>query len=152
MKPLSWLISGALCGALLAGAASAFDLQKTTSGVPFVSGGIGADERAEMTAALPDYNLKIATAAKKSGAYLANVAAQVRDSKGNVVVDSVLEGPWFLTRLPAGTYEVRLTFRDQTQIKKIAVPTQGKRTEFFYWETPDIEELQASPEEREQAR
>jgi hypothetical protein len=150
MKAKGWLIGSTLCGVLCVTAALAVDL-RTMNGVPVVSGGIGSEERTEMTKALPDYNLKVTTAAKGSGAYLAGVAIEVRDARGSTVFDSVLDGPWLFTRLPAGTYELRLTYANQTQKKTVTIPAEGKRDAFFYWESAGSSELKASPGERQQA-
>jgi hypothetical protein len=146
----SGLMHGALCTVLLSGAAAALEL-RTTNGVSFVSGGIGSDERAEMALALPDYNLKVATAAKRSGEYVAGVVLEVRDTGGKILFDTVLDGPWLLARLPAGTYELRLTHRDQTQTTKVSIPAQGRRDALFYWDVGGVEVLKASAEERGQA-
>ena len=48
----------------------------------WVSGGVSADERDEMIMALPDHNLKVLTAAEKSGAFLAGAQVVVRDAGG----------------------------------------------------------------------
>jgi len=119
----------ALCaGALVAGAlpvpaqaqvgASAdsrvFVRDRTPDGHAFLSGGVSLEDRAEMEKVKTDYSLWVSTVARPSGAWLAEVKLQITDLKDSrVVVDRVLEGPWFMVSLPAGRYEVRGTFTAQ---------------------------------------
>lgn len=143
----AWSVGAALLGALLAVPVSAQEVRRI-EGIPVVTGGVGSDERVEMKMALPDYNLKVVAAARRSGEYLADVALEVRDVAGKRVFGTTLEGPWLLARLPPGTYEVRLTYQDKAQTRTVGVPAQGKREAYFYWDVPQPENLQATPEER----
>ncbi len=51
--------------------------------VPFVTGGVGVDERADLRAKEKDYNLKIVAAAP-SGAYVADVAVVIESAAVSV--------------------------------------------------------------------
>jgi hypothetical protein len=143
----AWLAGPVLLGALLAVPVSAQEV-RSIDGILVVTGGVGSDERSEMMMALPDYNLKVVAAARRSGEYLGEVALEIRDTTGKRVLGMTLEGPWLLARLPAGTYELRLTHQDKTQTRTVGVPAQGKREAYFYWDLPQPEYLQAAPEER----
>ena len=107
----------AVAAALLAGAAAlpavAVEVHRDRD-VYWVSGGVGADERDEMVMALPDHNLKVLTAAEKSGAFLSAVEVVVRDAGGRPVFETSLDGPVAARPAPAGRLCARRDLRRQT--------------------------------------
>jgi len=107
----------------------------------WVSGGVSADERDEMVLALPDHNLKVLTAAEKSGAFLAAAQVVVRDAGGRTVFETSLDGPWLLARLPPGRYELVATVGGKSQMRTFTVPASGRREIFLYWAAPEVETL-----------
>jgi len=107
----------------------------------WVSGGIGAEERDDMIMALPDHNLKLLTAAERSGGYLAAVQVLVREAGGRTVFETSLDGPWLLARLPPGRYELVATYGGRSQTRSFTVPASGRREIFLYWVAPDVEML-----------
>ena len=84
--------------------------------VPFVTGGTGADERAELQAKEKDYNLKIVAAAT-SGDYVADVWVVIESLAKKSVLETKMDGPILLARLPPGTYTIKATYGPSTQIK-----------------------------------
>ena len=84
--------------------ALAINVETSTQGsAPYVTGGFGKDERMAMTRALPDYNLKIEFA-QGGRAYVAG--ATVRIQGQDVLINTAVDGPWLLARLPAGSYSI----------------------------------------------
>jgi hypothetical protein len=132
----------ALALALAAPAWGQLALQ-TSNGARYVSGGIGAGERDEMLLVLPDFNLKVITAAQGSGAFLSGVALVVLDARGGKVLETTLDGPWLMGRLAPGRYELLATHSGTTQKRMTTVPDKGHRVEHFYWSTPGAETLQS---------
>ena len=133
--------AAAFAGLVLAtGAAFALDVRRAGDAY-WVSGGVGADERDEMVLTLPDYNLKILTAAEQSGAFLSAVEATVRDAQGRIVLETSLDGPWLLARLQPGRYEVTATRDGKSQTRSVTIPPVGRRELFLYWPAPGIETL-----------
>jgi hypothetical protein len=114
---------------------------RTTGDVRWVSGGVGIDERDEMIMALPDYNFKLLVAAEKSGAYLSAVRVVVHDVGGRTVLDAPLAGPWLLSQLPPGRYELTATYAGRPQTRSFTIPADGRRELFLYWAVPDVETL-----------
>ena len=100
--------------------------------VPFVSGGVGDTDLARITAMERDYRLKLVFTAME-GNYLADIGVKVTDGKGQPVITAVSEGPIFLARLPAGSYNVVATHEGTTLTRKISVPASGLRTEYLRW-------------------
>jgi hypothetical protein len=136
-----WLVPvAALAGA---GAALALDAGGGED-ARWVSGGVGEGERVEMLLALPDYTLRVLTAAEKSGEYLSDVEVQVRDAAGGFVLETILDGPFLFARLAPGTYEVRATYGGRTQLRTVTIPASGRRELFLYWPVPDAETVPRS--------
>jgi hypothetical protein len=108
----------------------------TYEGVPYVTGGIGRDERERLLAVSRDYNLKLVFAVKQSTAFLSDVHVVVQDEGGKTVLDATSSGPWFFARLPAGKYKVLATTTGgATQEQSAQVPATGQAEAHFYWQT-----------------
>jgi hypothetical protein len=133
----------AFVAALLAGvvvSSAALEVRRDGD-VQWVSGGVGTDERAEMLLALPDHNLKLLTAAEGSGAFLSAVRVVVHAAGGWTVLDTSLEGPWLLARLPPGRYDLVATWGGRSQARSFTIAATGRRELFLYWAAPDVETL-----------
>src|SRR5512146_553785 len=88
-------------------AAAQTPLQPTAGGskVPFASGGIGLDSQESLKAREKEFNLKLVFTLVE-GNYLSDVDVTIRDAAGRNLLEQVADGPFFLARLPAGTYSV----------------------------------------------
>ena len=135
MRILVWLL---LAAAVLPSAA--LEVLRAQD-VYWVSGGVSADERDEMIMALPDHNLKVLTAAERSGAFLAGAQVVVRDAGGRTVFETLLDGPWLLARLPPGNYQLIATLGGKSQARAFTAPASGRREIFLYWAAPEVETL-----------
>lgn len=107
---------------------------KTPGGDDFLSGGVTLGDRMTMHAERQRYGLWVATVAKPSGAYLADVELRISRVKTKaVVLERRMDGPWLLVALPEGQYEVSGTFREpgadkaQTLSTVVNVPKSGQR-------------------------
>ena len=98
----------ALMLALAADTVGAATDGSTPGGIRYASGGVSNEEQDAMRARFAQYTLRVATAAKGSGAYMAGVRARIIDSSGRLVLEHVLDGPWLLVNLPAGRYRIEL--------------------------------------------
>jgi hypothetical protein len=112
----------------------AFSMEVQAADVPHVSGGTGADERAELLAKEKEYNLKIIAAAK-SGDYLAGVKVVIESAKKERVLDTAMDGPILLAKLAPGTYTIRATSGGQTLTQTVTIAAQGLRQVDFRWDT-----------------
>lgn len=131
-------IAAAACGIALTMPALGAPEVKRIDGVPVVSGGIGTDERAQMASVLPDHNLKVMTAVRGSGEYVAGATLDIRDARGASVLQTTLDGPWLFTRLAPGRYELRASYGGGTQTRTVTIADKGSRTEAFYWNDPSV--------------
>jgi hypothetical protein len=101
------LVLGAPPVMSLAGVSAAEALQNpdAQSAATFVSGGVGAGERAHLNEISSGYNLRVVVA-RPDGAYLADVHLSIRDQGDREVLSTVTEGPLLLANLPPGKYSV----------------------------------------------
>jgi hypothetical protein len=102
--------------------------------VPYLTGGVGQDERVCLQPMEKDYNLKLVFALR-SGQYLASPMITIQDKNGKDILHMRSDGPWFLTKLPAGEYKV-IVSRDghRTEIEHVKVG-QGLQTAEFLWKS-----------------
>jgi len=100
--------------------------------VPYVMGGVGADERQELLAKEKEHNLKVVVA-EVGGDFLSDVTLVIESAKKESVLSAKMEGPILLAKLPPGTYTVRATSDDKTMTKSVTVTAQGLRTVDFRW-------------------
>jgi hypothetical protein len=111
----------------------AFTLEARAADVPYISGGAGADARQELLAKERDYNLKI-IAADTSGDYLAGVQVVIESARKEHVLDTTMDGPILLAKLPPGTYTIRATSDAKTLTRTVNVAAQGLRQADFRWD------------------
>ena len=125
-----------LGSALLVPVASANSdaIVQTAGGVSYVSGGVGTDSIERLSSLAGDFNLKLVFALT-SGAYVSDVRVAIADKTGRTLLDATSEGPWFLTKLPAGNYQVVATFAGKAVTQHISIGTEKLRTLDFRWTT-----------------
>jgi len=116
-------------------------------GIPWVSGGVGKTERERLQqeAASLGYNLKLEFAVA-SGAYLGDVNVRIDEVGGATALQASSKGPWFLTKLPAGSYKVTVTGFNESFSETVQVPAQGMETVVFNrWTKPEVREATPGP-------
>jgi hypothetical protein len=123
---------------------AAMERGTTDLGVPFVSGGVGTEEVATLSDERKRYTLAILTAAKNSGAFLADVRIRISDARLKLVFDTVMDGPWLLIDLPAGSYEIEATQDSRVQKKFVTFTAGDHRQTVFYFDTHDQVENERS--------
>ena len=112
-----------------------FSTEVRAADAPHISGGTGADERAELLAKEKEYNLKILAAAK-SGDYLAGVKVVIESARKERVLDTTMDGPILLAKLAPGTYTISATSGSQTLTQSVTIGGQGLRQVNFRWDVP----------------
>ena len=105
---------------------------RSSGGISYVSGGVGAASTDRLSALAKDFNLKLVFALK-SGDYVSGVDVTIADAAGKTLLKVKSEGPWFLTRLPAGNFKIAATFDGKTESRTIAVGAEKLRTVDFRW-------------------
>jgi len=132
---LSCSVAAILLGAAsFANAASANSdaVVQNTGNVTYVSGGVGLESLDQLSSIARDFNLKLVFALN-SGAYLSGVQVAIVDRKGQTVVDTTSDGPWFMAKLPAGSYQVIATVAGKAEKRQVSVGTSGLKTVNLRW-------------------
>lgn len=101
-------------------------------GVPYISGGVGSDERATLNTMAKKDNLELSFALRNKD-YLGGAKVLIKDAKDRVVLQATSNGPLFYTRLPEGAYTVLATANGKTQIHKVRIRDKGRTMVFFAW-------------------
>jgi hypothetical protein len=107
----------------------------TELGAAFLEGGIGQPEIEAMQSETGKYSLWVITAARHSGAYLADVRLDIVDANGKLVMKRRMEGPWLLVDLPLGRYEVRAEVDGQVQSRTTTIHPGDHHQIVFYFTT-----------------
>jgi len=92
--------------------------------VSYISGGVSEDEAQAMRAASANYPLTLELAAPSGGPkdeYIAGAKVDILDRQGNPVLNTTIEGPFLLVRLPAGTYTVAVAWNGAVKSKTVAI-------------------------------
>lgn len=121
-----WLSSG--------NAHSADATIQTSGGVSYVSGGVGDDSIAKLNTLAGQFNLKLVFA-MQSGNYVSDVKVVIADAKGKTLLDATSAGPWFLAKLPAGSYQLTATFAGKDVKRSVTIGTAKLQTVDFRWAT-----------------
>jgi len=116
--------------------------------IPFITGGVGRDEQEFLQSKeVRDlYNLEIVIAAK-TGSFLSNAAVVVRDANQVVVLDSWMNGPILMARLPTGRYHLTVQNGGTVQNRSVQLGNSHQRV-VFHWdmEVERLRETEVSPE------
>lgn len=102
-------------------------------GIGFVSGGLGEEERTTLRGMAADYNMRLMFAVAGSGEYLADVAVKLVDARGDTVLDTVSDGPFFYAHVPPGRYRITVASAGQSQTRSVEIGANGVASQAFYW-------------------
>ncbi len=105
---------------------------REAGGLSYVSGGVGEESLDRMKVLVTDFNLKLVLALN-TGDYLSDVRVAIADSKGKTLVDTSSEGPWFLAKLPAGTYQIVATYAGTEVKRQVTVGPERLNTVHLRW-------------------
>lgn len=105
---------------------------QTAGSMPYVSGGVGKDSIDKLTSLAGNFNLKLIFALK-SGDYLSNVKVAITDARGKSLLDTTSDGPWFLTKLSPGNYQIAASYAGATEKRTVAVGAEKLKTVDFRW-------------------
>lgn len=108
--------------------------------VCYISGGISSDEIEQFKSRAKEYLLEIVFVQKadpqdsdRPEEYLAEVQLQIKDSKGNVVVDTMTEGPFFLADLPLGKYQITADHDGVIKTNVVKISAKKHQRIVFLW-------------------
>lgn len=109
-------------------------------GVCYISGGISGDEVSQFKSHAKEYQLEIVFVQKadtesndRIEEYIAGVQLQIKDAKGNLVVDMMTEGPFFLANLPPGKYQVSADHEGVIKHNMVNISAKKHQRIVFLW-------------------
>jgi len=146
MQFKKWLGTVLVVFATLAAAQTPPQPTAGTNTVPLASGGIGLDSQESLKAREKDFNLKLVFTLVE-GNYLSDVGVTIKDAAGRILLEHVADGPFFLARLPSGTYSVSARYDGKTQTRKVSVTAGRLRTEYLRWPSNPQTDVVLSPEQ-----
>ncbi|HEY7945233.1 MAG: carboxypeptidase regulatory-like domain-containing protein [Burkholderiales bacterium] len=133
------LLAVAMVSASVASAAAEPEVQ-SNGAVDYISGGIGKDEADALKQQSADYALTLEFASARSaegdtspGAYLADVAVDIRDAQGRQMLNTTSQGPLLLVRLPPGEYTVAADWNGVRKQHSVDLPEGARRHVVFMW-------------------
>jgi hypothetical protein len=115
---------------------------RTSDGIAFATGGVSVSEQQDLERHKDRFSLWVTTAAKKSGAYLADVQVKISDSAGKVLFNAPIPGPWLFIDLPPGRYTVEAAHRGKPQTRSTQIRAGDRHQMILYFD----DAAQVSPE------
>lgn len=140
MRATRWAVWAALAAGTALGSAAlaqgAVLEPREQNGVTYVTGGVGTEEQDALKALTQEgYNLELLFAERGTGAYLANVHVLVTDAGGRTVLDTRVDGPALLAKLPNGRYDVVADYHGVRQERTVNV---GRGTRLAMEWAPEV--------------
>ncbi len=105
---------------------------RQSSGVTYVSGGIGDGQQDALNQVSSRFNLKV-TMAMKDGKYISNADVRIVDRHGKEILDTTAQGPMLFAKLPPGNYHVEATASGQSRSQDVNVPAEGQKQVMLTW-------------------
>ncbi len=106
------------------------EVQEQT-GISFVTGGVGKDEKTALEAVQNSYNLRLINA-DKVGHYSGDVHLIISDMKQNILLDTT-SGPIFYANLPNGKYVVEGRVDSESRKQNITISDKKSDNVRFVW-------------------
>ena len=107
-------------------------VEQSAIGTPYLSGGIGEEELAQVRQARGKYNVRLLFA-EVSGAYITGVRVQIADGKGKTVLDVGSAGPYLFAKLPAGHYRIKATYEGRMKEQPLELQADSPQEDIFRW-------------------
>jgi hypothetical protein len=115
---------------------------QASANVPYVTGGIGADQVAGLFAHSSEYDLRVVFALQPGHAFVTDVPVRVFAQTGKEIIATDHAGPLLFANLPSGTYRIETARRGST-LTQTAKVVEGRQTKVaFYW--PDTADAAAA--------
>ena len=101
-------------------------------GIPYISGGVGIDERSTLRTMTKKDNLEMSFALQDKD-YLGGANVLIKDDQDHVVLKAAADGPLFYAKLPEGAYTIMATANGKTLTRKVRISDKGKTMVYFAW-------------------
>jgi hypothetical protein len=86
--------------------------------------------------------------ASKNRDYLSDVTVRIIDDKGHKVLNTVAQGPWLFTKLPAGKYTIKATTMGRSQGAVAEVSPKDQTRVYLTWKNSIVKPVHQSVAQR----
>jgi hypothetical protein len=115
---------------------------KTADGIAYAMGGVSVSDLQDLERNKDRFSVWVTLAAKKTGAYLADVQVKIGGAGGKVVFNQLVPGPWLFIDLPPGHYQVEASYKGKPQTRSTQIRSGDRHQFIFYFDDP----AEVSPE------
>jgi hypothetical protein len=125
-------LSGAQAQSSRGGSADNPRQVENASGIQYITGGVGDESEQQLQQQIRSnhYNLKLVFTLNP-GNYVSDVNVAIKDERGRTLVEDVADGPFFVAKIPPGTYTVSASYEGKTDTRKIRIGNDALRTAHF---------------------
>lgn len=106
-------------------AESTVDIREN-NGVRYLTGGLGANERAWLRRHGPSYPVALQFSKGERGAFVSSVEVIIRTSNGQVLFEATTDGPLIYIDLANGNYEATVRYQGQERTFELRVPANER--------------------------
>lgn len=113
--------------------ADSVTVRKSAQGVPYITGGISADEVDAIKPYLSQFNLRLIFSEGTSGRYITDVNVNIYDTEGKLVFRLVGAQPQVLLSIPTGTYTILASYNGDKQRHKFSIGSDEHKKIILNW-------------------
>jgi hypothetical protein len=84
--------------------------------------------------------LELAQSGPARAAYISDVRVTIKDGSGNIILDTITEGPFLLVRLVPGRYSIDASYESKTLHRDVSIGKGGSNKIMLLWPAPRSEE------------
>ena len=108
--------------------------RRTSTGIPYLTGGADQEERARLEASQGQFNLRLNFTINNAGDRPFRIQVRIQDlTRRTTLVETEASGPLFMAQLPPGHYRVTLNYSGQEVQREMSVPGHGAASASFEW-------------------
>lgn len=108
--------------------------RRTSTGIPYLTGGVDPEERARLEASQGQFNLRLNFIINNAGDRPFRIQVRIQDlTRRTTLVETEASGPLFMAQLPPGHYRVTLNYSGQEVQREMSVPGYGAASASFEW-------------------
>lgn len=133
----------------LLASADSVSIRKSAQGIPYITGGISADEVDAIRPYLSQFNLRVIFSEGTSGRFITDVNVNLYDTEGKLVFRLVGAQPQLLVNIPAGTYTILASYNGDKQRHKFSVSSDEHKKIILNWKNLVEEDKQDTENETE---
>lgn len=129
--------------------ADSVSIRKSAHGIPYLIGGISADEVDAIRPYLSQFNLRVIFSEGTSGRSITDVNVNLYDTEGKLVFRLAGAQPQLLLNIPAGTYTILASYNGDKQRHKFSIGSDEHKKIILNWKNlvdEDAEEAEDAPQ------